>query len=159
MNREYKDMGIRLRKYRLYKGLTKEDMAFAMGVSLTHYQEFEDGVCIIDTGFNAIDESIDYIIRGIHSVDMLVDRALMIMPDKEFELNKVQLAKYTKDIFGDAPGSNAELIKRLDEFQNFNEYYTMLVNYALRHLDKCPKRIFEGPHIYTLLAAAEYAQY
>jgi len=159
MDINLKEMGLRLKKYRHYKKLTQEELAEAMGVSLIQYQMYERGECIIDTGFEAIDESIDYIIRGIHSADMLVDRALMIMPDREFEINIVQLGKYTQDIFGEAPDSDSEIIRRLDEYQDFNEYYIMLVNYALRHLDRMPVREFEGPHIYTLLAASLYAEF
>jgi len=157
MDINLKEMGIRLRKYRLRNKLTQEELANAMGVSLSQYQKYENGECIIDTGFEAINESIDYIVRGLHSVDMLVDRALMIMPDREYKINKVQLAKYTVDIFSKAPADEYEQIKILDEFKDFEEYYIMLVNYALRHLDKIPQRICEGPHIYTLLADSWYA--
>lgn len=157
MNIDLNEMGLRLKKYRLYKNLTQQKLADLMGVSLARYKSFENGERSIDTGFDAIEESIDYILSGVHSIDIMVDKALMTMPEYAFESNKKQLDEFASKLLGNSVDINESMLKYKDVLNEFDEYYHMLVKYSEQHMFTKPARDYVGPHFYTLITDAKYA--
>lgn len=153
MNIDLKEMGVRLKKYRLSKNLTQQKLADLMGVSLAGYQSFENGERSIDTGFDAIEESIDYILSGVHSIDIMVDKALMTMPEYAFESNKKQLDEFTAKLLKNP----FEMLQDKELLDEFDEYYHMLVEYSKQHIFTKPVRDYVCPHFYTLITDAKYA--
>lgn len=69
-------MGQRLRKRRLEKNLTQENMAELLDISVKHYSEIERGITGISVErlielSNLLDLNIDYLLKGTNSSETL----------------------------------------------------------------------------------------